>query len=141
MNYLRVDESGEWQIVEQVGEILPHVGVAVLAQALVVEAVHLCDLTRLVVAAQYCDAIFVAHLERDKQCHGLHRVVAAIDIVAHEQVVGVRRVAADFEQLHEIVELAVHVAAHRHRTLDLLHVGFGRQYLARLVAQRLHLCL
>ena len=38
---LTVDQRRQRQIVEQVGEVLPHVGVAVLAQTLVVEAVHL----------------------------------------------------------------------------------------------------
>jgi hypothetical protein len=30
---------------------------------------------------------------------------------------------ANPEQLHQVVELAVHIAAHRHRALHLLHVG------------------
>ena len=41
---LRVDERCERHVVEQIGKDLPHVGVAVLAQALVVEAVDLRDL-------------------------------------------------------------------------------------------------
>ena len=41
---LVVDQGGEREVVEQVGEELPHVGVAVLPQALVVEAVDLRDL-------------------------------------------------------------------------------------------------
>lgn len=87
---LVVDQRGKRQVVEQVGEVLPHVRVAVLAQALVIEAIHLRDLARLVVAAQNRDAVGVAHLERHQQRHGLHRVVAAVDVVAHEQVVGIR---------------------------------------------------
>ncbi len=51
-----------------------------------------------------------------------HRVVAAVDVVAHEQVVGVGRVAADAEQLHEVVELAVDVATHCDRRTHGLHV-------------------
>ena len=39
--HLLLDERRERQIVEEVSEILPHVGIAVLAQALVVETVHL----------------------------------------------------------------------------------------------------
>jgi hypothetical protein len=38
---LTVDESGEREVVEEVREILPDVGVPVLAQTLVVEPVHL----------------------------------------------------------------------------------------------------
>ena len=40
-----LDESGEGEVVEQVGEVAPNVGVSVLAQALVVEAVDLGDLS------------------------------------------------------------------------------------------------
>lgn len=41
---LVVDEGGEGEVVEEVGKVLPDVCVAVLAQALVVEAVDLSDL-------------------------------------------------------------------------------------------------
>ena len=38
---LVVDQGCERKVVEEVCEVLPHVGVSVLPQALVVEAVHL----------------------------------------------------------------------------------------------------
>ena len=56
------NESGERKEVEEVREVLPDVGVAVLAKALVVEAVNLGDLTRLVVAAENGEAVGVADL-------------------------------------------------------------------------------
>jgi len=83
----------------------------------------------------------------------------------HEQVVGVRDVAADAEELHEVVELAVDVAAYlgvhvissrgrergegavggssayRHGRVDANHVALFDQQLARLVAQLAHLVL
>ena len=34
-----------------------------------------------------------------------HRVVASVDVVAHEEVVGVGRLATDAEELHEVVKL------------------------------------
>jgi hypothetical protein len=37
--YLAIDKSCQWQIVEEVGEELPHTGVPVLADALVVEPI------------------------------------------------------------------------------------------------------
>jgi len=36
---LVLDDGGEGQVVEQLSELFPHVGVAVLSQALIVEAV------------------------------------------------------------------------------------------------------
>jgi len=60
--YLALDERGERQIVEQVREELPDVCVAVLAKALVVETVHLCYLSALVVAAYQSNTIWVTDL-------------------------------------------------------------------------------
>lgn len=65
------NQGGQGEVVEEVGENLPHVGVAVFAEALVVEAVNLCDLARLVVASQDGDALGVADLEGDEERHGL----------------------------------------------------------------------
>ena len=70
------------QVIEGLGEELPHVGVAVLAQALVVEAIHLGDLAGLVVAAEDGDAAGVADLESDEEGDGLDRVVSTVDVVA-----------------------------------------------------------
>lgn len=64
---LSVDQRGERQVVEQVCEVLPHVGVAVLPQALVVEAVDLRDLPRLVVPSQDGDSLLETNLNRRKK--------------------------------------------------------------------------
>ena len=77
-----LDEGGEGEVVEQVGEVAPDVGVPVLAQALVVEAVDLGDLPRLVVAAQDGDPLAVPDLERDEQRDRLDRIVPSVDIAA-----------------------------------------------------------
>jgi len=59
---LAVNESCKWQVVKEIGEILPDVGVSVLAQALIVEAVHLRYLAALVIPAQNRDAVFEPNL-------------------------------------------------------------------------------
>ena len=79
---LVVDEGRQGEKVEEVGEAFPDAGVAVLPEALVVEAVHLRDLTRLVVAPEDRDALREPDLERHQQRHRLDRVVATIDVVA-----------------------------------------------------------
>jgi hypothetical protein len=79
---LVVDESSERQVVEEVCKVLPDVGVAVLSQALVVEAVDLGDLAGLVVAAEDGDAAGVSYFERDKQRDCLDGEVASVNIVA-----------------------------------------------------------
>ena len=78
---LVVDKGREGQVVEEVGEVLPDVGIAVLPQALVVEAVDLGNLARLVVATKNGDALGVADLEGDEQGYCLDGVVASVDVV------------------------------------------------------------
>jgi hypothetical protein len=102
------NESSEGEVVEEVGEVFPHVCIAVFAKALVVEAVDLGDLARLVVTTEDGHTVAVTELERDEEGHCLDRVVATVNIVAHEEVVGVGRVTADAEQFRQVV-LAVRI--------------------------------
>ena len=81
---LVLDNCRQRKQIEQVGIILPHISVAVLAKALVIEAVDLRDLTRLMVSSQYSDAVLEANLERNEQRDGLDGVIATINVVAHE---------------------------------------------------------
>ena len=39
------------EVVEQVGEVFPHVGISIFPEALIVESIHLCDLSRFVIAS------------------------------------------------------------------------------------------
>ena len=39
-----LDNGAKWKVIEQAGEVLPHVGIAIFTKALVVETIHLCDL-------------------------------------------------------------------------------------------------
>jgi hypothetical protein len=96
--YLIIDQSGQWQVIEQVGEELPHVGVPVFPQALIVEPIDLRNLPRLVVPPQDGDSISISQLERDEQGDGLDRVVPSIDIISHEEVICIGRVSADPEE-------------------------------------------
>lgn len=79
--YLIVDERRKRQVIEQISEVFPDVGVPVLPQALVVEAIDLCDLARFVVASKDGDARWVADLECNKEGDRLDRVVATIYVV------------------------------------------------------------
>jgi hypothetical protein len=79
---LVVDQGCEWEVVEKVRKVLPDVGVAVLPEAFVVEAVDLCDLARFVVSAENGDALWVPDLERDEEGHSLNGEVASIDVIA-----------------------------------------------------------
>ena len=47
-------------------------------------------------------------------------VIASVDIVAHEEVICVWRLAANTEKVHKVVELTMYVAAYGHRTFHLM---------------------
>lgn len=79
--YLVVDESGKGKIVKEIREEFPHISITILAQALVVETVYLCDLSRLVISSKNGDAVGVSNLESNQQRYGLDGIVAPVDVV------------------------------------------------------------
>jgi len=64
---LLFDDSGQGQVVEELSENFPDVGVAVLAEALVVETVNLSNLARFVVTAKNSDTVLIANLQANEQ--------------------------------------------------------------------------
>ena len=64
---LVLDEGRQRKVVKEIRKVLPDVGVTILAQAFVVEAVDLSDLARFVVTAENGDSLWVADLECDEQ--------------------------------------------------------------------------
>ena len=106
---LIVDEGGDWQAVEALGEHLPELDV-VPPFAFIVEAVDAVDGRTLVVAAQQEEVLGVLDLVGEQKADGLDVVLAAVDVVAEEKVVGVRRELAVLEETQEVVVLAVDVA-------------------------------
>jgi len=105
------------------------------------------------VAANQCHAVRVAHLEAEEEEKGFDRVEAAVNKVAcrwsanqtwqwdqptpgvgsdgvrraptHKEVVCVWRVAADAEQLHQVVELSMDVTAYLGRDQSVRTDRFG----------------
>lgn len=75
------DEGGEGEKIEEVGEVLPHVRVAVFSEAFVVKPIDLCDLAGLVVSSKDGDTLGVTDLKANKEGDRLDGVVAAVDIV------------------------------------------------------------
>ena len=104
---LVLDEGGEREIVEEISKVSPHIRVAIFPQAFVIEAVHLGNLSRFMVAAEDRNPVAVAKLEGDKEGDCLYGVISSVDVIAHEKVVCVGRVAADAKQLRKIM---LHIA-------------------------------
>jgi len=118
---LVVDDGGDGQAVEAVGEELPEAD-AEAALALVVEAVDAVDGGALVVAPQQEEVVRVPDLVRQQQADGLDALLPAVHVVAEEQVVGRRRQAAVLEQPQQVRELPVdvtckHACIHARRSI------------------------
>lgn len=64
------------------------------------------------ISSQYVDSAWMADLVRNQQCHSLHRVVATVNVVPHEQVVIIWDCATNFEKFNQIMELSVNITAH-----------------------------
>lgn len=133
MSYLVLDQGSKGEVVKEVGEGLPDISVAVLSEALVIESVDLSNLTRFMVSTQDGDTVLVAELEGDQEGDSLDRVVTTIDIVSHEEVVGIGGVASNPEEFHQIVELTVDVTTNSNGTAHRLDVGLLHKDLASLI--------
>ena len=68
------------------------------------------------------DSVLEAHFEGHEQRHCLDRVIATIDVVAHEKIVRVGRLSTDLEQLAEVVELSVDITTDGYWGAHLLHI-------------------
>lgn len=79
---LVVDKSGQGQVVEEIGEEFPNIGVAILSQALVVETVNLCYLTGFVVSSENCDALRIPDFEGNEEGDSLNGVIPSINVVS-----------------------------------------------------------
>ena len=70
--YLILHDCSEWQVVEQLNKLLPHVRVAVFPETLVVKAVNLGYLSAFVVASQDGQSGRVPYFQSNQQGHCLH---------------------------------------------------------------------
>ena len=74
------------------------------------------------VTSEDSNSVLKAHLEGNEKRDSLNTVIAAIDVVTHEQIISVGWLATNLEKLAEIMELTVDIAANSHRCAHLLHV-------------------
>lgn len=94
---LFVNDGSNRKAVEAVGESLPELYV-VSALALIVETVDTVDRGTLVVSTQNEEVLRVLDLVGKEEADGLERLLATVDVVTEEKVVGLGRKAAVFEE-------------------------------------------
>ena len=91
------------------------------------------------VPPQHEEVVWVLHLVAEQEQNCLEGLLAAVDVVAEEQVVGVRGHAAELEDAQEVVELAVHVADDLDGRLEAQQRGLAQEHLAGRGAHELYL--
>lgn len=79
-----INNSPEGQIIKNLAAISPYIRRPVFPLTLVIETIHLRDLTRLMIASDKRNAVRVAHFVGKEQEERLNGVEATVDKVAHE---------------------------------------------------------
>ena len=106
--YLVVHDCSHGQAVEAVSEDFPETN-AEPALALIVEAVDAVDGRTFVVSSEEEEVVWEFDLVGEEKADGLDTLLASVDIVAEEEVVGARREASVFEEPEEVGVPAVDV--------------------------------
>ena len=119
----------------------PNVNASVFPHTLIVESINLRDLARFMIAPDQRDSIGVADFIGQQQQERLHGIIAPIHEIAHKQIIGLRHVTPDFEELFEVVELSVDVAADGDGRVHPLHVALFHENFPCLGAERFHVRL
>ena len=106
-NFL-VDESCDGKTIEAVCEDFPKLD-AVTALAFVIEAVDAIDRGTFMISSQQKEVLWVLDLIGQKEADGFERLLSSIDIVAKEEIVGVRRESTVFKHAEQVVVLSMNV--------------------------------
>lgn len=107
---LLIDNGRNGQAVEAIGECLPELDV-VPPLALIVETVNSVDGGALMVTTENEEVFGVLDLVREEKADGFEGLLATVDVITEEKVVGFRREATVFEETQKIIILAVDITA------------------------------
>lgn len=126
---LVINQSGNWQAVEHVNELLPDFD-RESSLAVVVESVHSVNLGDLMVTSEQEEVFRVLDLEGEEQTESLDGVLSAVNIVSQEEIVSFRRHATKFKQFQKVMELSVQVTTNLDRSFQfkehgLVHENFS----------------
>ena len=67
-----LNDSGQWQVIEETCEVLPNIGITVLSETLVIESIHLGDLLALMVSSEESNVSWVLQLEAEQELESFH---------------------------------------------------------------------
>jgi len=137
---LLVDDGGDWQTVEAIGESLPQFDV-VSALAFVVETVDSVDGGALVVSSEDEEVLWVFDLVGEQKADGLEGLLSTIDVISQEEIVGLWWESSILEKAEQVVVLSVDISADLDWGLELEKDWLGDEDLAGLLAQSANLGL
>lgn len=120
---LVIYHDAECKEIKHVCEVVPDVGVTILARAFSVEAIRLCYASRFMVSSNEIDSMRVSEFQANKQGNSLDAKEATIDVVAQEKIICVWTEAANLEDLNHIKELPVYVANYSNRCSNVNHIA------------------
>jgi hypothetical protein len=133
-------ECRNGHIIEHLDECLPKLRL-VAPLALIKEAIDARNVLALVVASKEEHALRVLYFEREKQTQCFYALIAAIHVVAKEQVVRLWRHSNIIHETKQIVVLAVNIGAYNERRLQSQQHGLIFDDLADALYQRIDLGL
>lgn len=83
-SHLAFDQCSEWQIIKQVRQIFPYIGISVFPEALVIKPVDLRDCPAFMVSAQNTNSVFISDFEGYLQTDCFYREVPSVNVIAKE---------------------------------------------------------
>lgn len=107
---LLIDDGGNRQAVEAIGECLPELDV-VPPFAFIIETIDSVDGCALVVPTEDEEIFGVLDLVCEEKADGFEGLLATVNVVSEEKVVGFWREATVFKEAQKIVVLAVDITA------------------------------
>lgn len=131
---LLVNNGGNGETVEAVGKCLPELDV-VATLALVVETIDTVDGGTLVVATEDEEVLGVLDLVGEQQADGLQGLLASVDIITEEEVVGLGGESTVLKQPEQVIVLPVNITADLDGSFKLKKDGLRNEDLASLGAK------
>lgn len=110
------------KVVEQLSELLPNFSISILPQAFIIEPVNLRDLSALMITSKDGQSLWISDFQSDKQSDSLNRIIASINVISHEQVIGIRGLSSNLEKFTQVVELTMNVTTDSYWCWNTLHV-------------------
>ena len=58
-----IDDCGKSKVIEDVSAVSPHINGTILSEALVIEAINLCNLSAFMISSDQSDSLGISHLK------------------------------------------------------------------------------